>query len=182
MASCLVRRVALDPKLTLLVASLVILSVSAVGCSSDQSAPAGPQPSGPDVKAEVHSTPSIAATVSFSSPARTTTEIETAGVCMPALLVYRDTSATMPVWDQQRWYNTHIGGCKWMLEKVTVPGQTSTPGVSARDILGDSLPAGMYAARVRVIIGHYSALGGSSFTTVIDETREVAAGLIAIAP
>lgn len=180
MSSYLVQSVALKSKVGLLVAALVVPSLLAVGCSG-KSAATDPQLSDLDAKAVVHTTPNIGATVSFSSPARTTTAIETAGVCMPALLLYRDASATTAVWDQQSWYNTRAGGCKWMLDKVTVPGETSTPGVLPHDILGDSLPAGVYAARVRVIIGH-TLVSGSSYMTVVDETREVPAGTVTIGP
>lgn len=83
---------------------------------------------------------------------------EYAGSCAIALLAYDDpTYGGPPRWDQHRWQNTRIGGCKWFpgITEVGVGevAKFATPGVSDSIILGDSLPTGAYwlAIRVRIL-------------------------------
>lgn len=110
------------------------------------------------------------------------TQVQVGGVCLPALLVYRDSAASEPAWDEQRWFNTRAGGCKWMPVTVEVPGHIATPSVSAAAILGDSLPAGAYMARIRVLFARWVPLSGSASTTVVDSTHLVDAGTLQLAP
>ncbi len=118
--------------------------------------------------------------VSFGS-ARPT-RVDVAGLCLPALLLYRDSAASTPAWDQHSWFNTRVGGCKWMPETVWSPGRITTPSVSTAEILGDSLPAGRYVAKIKVIFAHWVPIGAGSSTTVIDDIRRVPAGALDLTP
>ncbi len=90
----------------------------------------------------VHNTSSSAGNIGF------------AGICAVALQLYSDSAYRNLVWDQQNWFNTRAGGCKWGRQELEIPGGTTgtiaTPGTPSSLILGDSLASGPYYVGVRI--------------------------------
>lgn len=102
-----------------------------------------------------------------------------AGGCATALVIYQGENE---VWDQGR---SHPTGCKWLPNRVRLEeGQsheTDTGAVPVAAILGDSLAAGRYAARVRILLARLVPTGeDGAFTSVIDSVVVVPAGEVAL--
>lgn len=90
------------------------------------------------------------------------------GVCAVAVLLWKSDDDRLR-WDQQNWFNTRAGGCKWLLWPLRIPPDSEveviTQVVSEASVLGDSLPAGDYDVAVRLRL-----------VTPFDSTFVVAAG------
>lgn len=101
--------------------------------------------------------------------------------CAVALVLYSDLAVK---WDQSRIWRSRAGGCKWIPRDVELLDGASltvrSDAATMDAILGDSLPEGRYAARVRVIfarfVPHPEIVG--ALTTQIDTVVSVPAGSI----
>lgn len=77
-------------------------------------------------------------------------------LCGISLVVFRPDAPARPVWDSARWIAPAPGdttGCPQFSRQLVIPEQTLArlymPVVAGVQILGDSLPAGDYAAALR---------------------------------
>lgn len=77
--------------------------------------------------------------------------------CALWIRISADASRSTVAWDEEAWLNaTRAVGCKApTVERVLAPGATETLGeaVAVSDVLGDSLPAGVYHLTAAVVIG-----------------------------
>ena len=94
--------------------------------------------------------------VTITNPTSESALLEYAGTCAPSILIFSpDADEGVPLWDQFRYWQGQVGGCKWFTSILEMPASMSRPAVStglASDsiILGDSLPGGTYQAAVRL--------------------------------
>ena len=83
-----------------------------------------------------------------------TVRLEYASQCALAILVYRPAADRGRRWDSSEWWQRRQGECPATPVRLDIPPLTLArviaPAVDADAILGDSLPAGAYAAAMRM--------------------------------
>ena len=62
----------------------------------------------------------IAVQVSVRNAGNTEFVGEYRGVCAVAVLLWKSDDDRLR-WDQQNWFNTRAGGCKWMISQLRIP-------------------------------------------------------------
>lgn len=91
--------------------------------------------------------------IDLMNTGRDTVRLEYEGYCGVAILMYQG-KRTVPRWDSTEWWTRRQGECPNGLMNLDIPPETLArivaPAVDAQGILGDSLPAGSYAAAMRI--------------------------------